>query len=128
MSEVFCRKSLKYKSALTGPSHAEEVAIGTPTTVLPRNAEKPQTIFKKNCRNFFGAAFRIYVNDDIIGCELGGALNPLFVLEYAMEWLWAYHCSAYYTSGIAEITRLGARYGEPSDGNICWSYRNWRPE
>lgn len=56
---------------LTGPSHAEEVAIGMPTTIVAASeimeqAEYVQQIM--SCSNV-----RVYINDDVTGCEIGGA-------------------------------------------------------
>lgn len=97
---------------LTGPSHAEEVAIGMPTTVvaaseIPKQADYVQSVMSNN-------TFRIYINDDVIGCEMGGALKNIIALCAGI-------CdgmdfgdntkAALMTRGMSEITRLGMALG-----------------
>src|SRR5699024_7944187 len=63
---------------LSGPSHAEEVAMRQPTTVTvsainEQNAQYAQDLF-------FNESFRVYTSTDIIGIELGGALKNIIAL------------------------------------------------
>ena len=63
---------------LSGPSHAEEVGIGIPTTVVigaknKKTAEMLQDVFMNK-------VFRVYTSSDIIGIELGGALKNVIAL------------------------------------------------
>ncbi len=62
---------------LSGPTHAEEVAMGLPTTIVAagkyENAKKIQEIFNSK-------VFRVYVNEDMIGVELGGAVKNCLAL------------------------------------------------
>ena len=99
-------------AVLSGPSHAEEVGRFVPTSVVcaatdPAVAEEVQQTL--SCR-----VFRIYVNDDVIGVELGGALKNIIALAAGI-------CdgmnagdntkAALMTRGLAEIARLGIRMG-----------------
>lgn len=102
-------------AVLSGPSHAEEVGKGLPTTCVvgakTRNvAEYIQNIFMND-------VFRIYTSPDIIGIELGGALKNVIALAAGMADGLGYGDNtkaALITRGIAEIGRLaiamGARY------------------
>ncbi|MCL1903179.1 MAG: NAD(P)-dependent glycerol-3-phosphate dehydrogenase [Oscillospiraceae bacterium] len=97
---------------LTGPCHAEEVGRGNPTTVVaasvdPKSAEYIQTTLQTK-------TFRIYINDDIIGSELGGALkNPIALccgVALGMG-LGDNATAALMTRGLSEIKRLGTALG-----------------
>lgn len=98
--------------ALTGPSHAEEVARAVPTSIVCASsdiaaAEQVQELL-------MNASFRIYVTDDVIGAELGGALKNVIALAAGI-------CdglsmgdntkAALMTRGLAEIARLGTALG-----------------
>ena len=66
--------------ALTGPTHAEEVARGIPTAIVAASesraaAELTQEAFMNDTN------FRVYTSSDIIGCELGGAFKNIIALE-----------------------------------------------
>ncbi|MDR0197534.1 MAG: NAD(P)-dependent glycerol-3-phosphate dehydrogenase [Oscillospiraceae bacterium] len=97
---------------LTGPCHAEEVGRGIPTTVVSagRNRESAEYIQRTLQTN----SFRVYVNDDLIGCELGGALkNPIALccgIALGMG-LGDNTVAALMTRGLAEIKRLGTALG-----------------
>lgn len=103
-------------TALSGPSHAEEVARGVPTSVVSASrdiaaAEEVQDIL-------MNPHFRIYVTDDIVGVELGGALKNVVALAAGV-------CdgldvgdntkAALMTRGLAEMARLGAAMGARSE-------------
>ncbi len=97
---------------LTGPSHAEEIGRFHPTTVVssceePKYAEYIQEQLQND-------RFRIYTNDDVIGCELGGILkNPIALACGIIEGmgLGDNTLAAVMTRGIAEISRLGVALG-----------------
>ena len=63
---------------LSGPSHAEEVGRGIPTTVVV--GSKKQDIAEMLQDVFMNQVFRVYTNPDIIGIELGGALKNVIAL------------------------------------------------
>ncbi len=102
--------------SLYGPSHAEEVIKGDPTTLVSASSDKSsaeyvQTIFSSD-------TLRIYTNNDIKGVELGGSLKNVIAIAAGI-------CdgigfgdnskAALMTRGIAEITRLGVAMGVNSD-------------
>lgn len=97
---------------LTGPSHAEEVALGIPTTVVVTSkdmqyADYIQSIMSNN-------TFRIYINDDVIGCELGGSFKNIIALCAGIcdgMNLGDNTKAALMTRGITEIARLGVALG-----------------
>lgn len=101
---------------LSGPSHAEEVARGGATTVVAASrsrlaAEKVQDIVMNE-------TFRIYVNDDVTGVELGGALKNVIALAAGVcdgLGLGDNAKAALMTRGIAEIARLGVVMGAKSE-------------
>lgn len=103
-------------SVLSGPSHAEEVAVGMPTTVVVGSANKETAIFIQEI--FMNDAFRVYISPDIIGIELGGSVKNVIALAAGV-------CdglgfgdntkAALITRGIAEITRLGVAMGAKTE-------------
>ncbi|MEG1996432.1 MAG: NAD(P)H-dependent glycerol-3-phosphate dehydrogenase, partial [Oscillospiraceae bacterium] len=101
---------------LSGPSHAEEIARGVPTTVVAacKNRNSSETVQDI----MMNTNLRIYVNDDIIGVELGGALkNIIAVCSGICDGLGLGDNSkaALMTRGIAEIARLGIAMGAKSE-------------
>lgn len=97
---------------LSGPSHAEEVAIKQPTTVAvaSHNADIARTAQDL----FMNEYFRVYTNDDLIGVEIGGALKNIIALAAGITDGLGYGDNAkaaLMTRGLAEITRLGTKMG-----------------
>ncbi len=98
--------------ALSGPTHAEEVAVDLPTTIVSackdiKAAEKVQDIFMNTC-------MRVYTNTDILGVELCGALKNIIALACGISNGLGYGDNAkaaIMTRGIAEMTRLGKAMG-----------------
>lgn len=99
-------------AVLSGPSHAEEVAVQDITTITAAStdfkaAETVQQLFMNDY-------FRIYTNDDVIGVETGAALKNIIALGAG-----AIHGlgfgddakAAIMTRGLAEISRLGVAMG-----------------
>lgn len=99
-------------AALSGPSHAEEVARFIPTAVVAaakdiKTAEKVQDIFM--CETF-----RVYTSTDVLGVEIGGALKNVIALCAGMVDGIGYGDNtkaALMTRGLAEIIRLGRAMG-----------------
>ncbi|HPN84274.1 MAG TPA: NAD(P)H-dependent glycerol-3-phosphate dehydrogenase, partial [Victivallales bacterium] len=80
MSEVFfdeIGESPKY-CVLSGPSHAEEVAVGQPTAVVV--ASKSNSSSEIVQKTFMNKNLRVYTSKDMIGVELGGALKNIFAI------------------------------------------------
>ena len=99
-------------AVLSGPSHAEEVIRGFPTTCVV--ASKNEDILKGIQDAFMSDVFRVYRNTDIIGVEIGGALKNVIALAAGISDGLGYGDNAkaaLITRGIAEISRLGVRMG-----------------
>ena len=98
--------------ALSGPTHAEEVALDLPTTIVSASpdeaaAEFVQEVFSNTC-------MRVYTNPDIKGVELSGALKNVIALGVGISTGLGYGDNAraaLITRGIAEIARLGVAMG-----------------
>ncbi|SFQ96697.1 NAD(P)H-dependent glycerol-3-phosphate dehydrogenase [Desulfoscipio geothermicus] len=106
-SQAGARRAGNYV-VLSGPSHAEEVALNMPTAVVVASpsrttAEKAQDLFMMD-------NFRVYTNPDVIGVEIGGALKNVIALGTGIvDGLSGSDNAkaALMTRGLAEITRLG---------------------
>jgi glycerol-3-phosphate dehydrogenase (NAD(P)+) len=99
-------------AVLSGPSFAQEVAVGNPTAITI--ASQDPAVAAALQRAFAGPTFRLYTNDDLVGVELGGALkNVIAIAAGATFGLGLGHNSmaALVTRGIAEITRLAVACG-----------------
>lgn len=97
---------------LTGPSHAEEVGKGIPTTVLA--ASKQADAAEMVQEAFMSPTFRVYTSSDVIGAELGGALkNVIALCAGVMDGLGFGDNTkaALMTRGLAEMSRLGIKMG-----------------
>ena len=98
--------------ALSGPTHAEEVALDLPTTIVSASpdleaAEVVQEVFSNTC-------MRVYTNSDIKGVELSGAMKNVIALGVGISTGLGYGDNAraaLITRGIAEIARLGVAMG-----------------
>lgn len=99
-------------SVMSGPSHAEEVSRGLPTTnvVASENLETAKLIQDI----FMDEMFRVYTSTDIAGVELGGALKNVIALCAGISDGLGYGDNtkaALMTRGLAEIARLGVAMG-----------------
>lgn len=99
-------------AVLSGPSHAEEVGRGLPTTCVVGAAAKKTAEYIQSL--FMSPVFRVYVSPDIQGIELGAALKNVIAL--AAGCADGLGCgdntkAALITRGIAEISRLGIAMG-----------------
>ena len=97
---------------LSGPSHAEEVALGLPTTnvIAHRSMEEARRVQAL----LTSSAFRIYASDDVIGVELGGALKNVIALCAGISDGHGYGDNtkaALMTRGLSEMIRLGEAMG-----------------
>lgn len=99
-------------AVLSGPSHAEEVGRGIPTTIVA-GAHKRQTAeYLQNL--FMNDVFRVYTSSDVLGIELGGALKNVVALAAGAADGLGYGDNtkaALITRGITEIARLGVAMG-----------------
>ena len=97
---------------LSGPSHAEEVAKLMPTTVLVCAEDKEDALWAQDL--FTHDSFRVYVQDDMIGVEMGGALKNIIALGAGLSDGLGYGDNAkaaLMTRGLTEIQRLGIALG-----------------
>ena len=78
MSQVVAEETGHEVVVLTGPSHAEEVAIGVPTGCLAASENKALAEFVQDA--FMSDSFRIYTSPDPVGAELGAALKNVIAL------------------------------------------------
>ncbi len=112
-AEILGRSSV---AALSGPSHAEEVARDVPTAVvvasrIPAEQQLLQSLFSSG-------VFRVYTSDDVLGVQLGGAVkNVIAIAVGACDGLGFGDNTkaALITRGLAEITRLGLAMGARLD-------------
>ncbi|NOY74991.1 MAG: NAD(P)-dependent glycerol-3-phosphate dehydrogenase [Kiritimatiellaeota bacterium] len=99
-------------AVLSGPSHAEEVALKTPTAIVVGSSDhKLAEIAQKTLMNSF---FRVYTSEDVVGIELGGALKNVFAIAAGVidgMRLGDNPKAALITRGIAEMSRLGVALG-----------------
>ena len=101
---------------LSGPSHAEEVSRGLPTTCVVGAKDKETAEFLQNV--FMSPVFRVYISPDILGIELGGALKNVIALAAGTADGLGYGDNtkaALITRGITEIARLGIAMGAKAD-------------
>lgn len=103
-------------AVLSGPSHAEEVARGLPTSVVIASADLGLAVWAQ--QRFGTDRFRVYTNTDLIGVELAGALKNVIGIAAGI-------CdglgfgdnakAALLTRGMVEMTRFGVAHGaEPA--------------
>ncbi len=107
---------------LTGPNLASEIADLQPTASViamrdPASAKALQNVF-------MGPLFRVYTNDDVVGCELGGALKNVMAIAAGMSDGLGFGDNTratLITRALAELTRLGTRLGgrEPTFAGLA---------
>lgn len=99
-------------AVLSGPSHAEEVSKGVPTTVVVGAKSQKTAMFIQDV--FMSDNFRVYTSPDMISIELGGALKNVIALAAGIldgMGMGDNTKAALMTRGIAEISRLGIELG-----------------
>lgn len=125
VSKGFERESLKFLTeviseelpnvkvvALSGPSHAEEVARGIPTSIVATSTSLAAAQAVQNIMS--GECLRVYTATDIIGVELGGALKNVIAIAAGCcdgLGLGDNTKAALITRGLSEMTRLGVCMG-----------------
>ena len=105
--------SLKYELvALSGPTHAEEVAKGLPTSIVA--ASKNEDVARRVAEIFSSTCLRAYTNTDIYGVEICGALKNIIALAAGINRGMGFgdnSAAMLMTRGIAEMTRMGLALG-----------------
>lgn len=102
-------------AVLSGPSHAEEVGKGIPTTCVVGAHTKKSAEYVQNI--FMSPVFRVYTSPDMLGIELGAALKNVIALAAGIADGLGYGDNtkaAIITRGIKEISRLGMVMGGKS--------------
>jgi len=97
---------------LSGPSHAEEVSINIPTTVVVSSENMDKATVVQDL--FMNPSFRVYTNEDLVGVEIGGAVKNIIALAAGVCDGLGYGDNtkaALMTRGMAEIVRIGLRLG-----------------
>ena len=116
MSQVVAEETNRPVVVLTGPSHAEEVAMDLPTGCLA--ACENQALAELVQQAFMSEAFRIYTSGDPMGAELGGALKNVIALCAGISD--GLGCgdntkAMLMTRGLTETARLGVAMGAQKD-------------
>lgn len=101
---------------LTGPSHAEEVGRGVPTSVVAASQDEATSAWIQDALS--SQTLRIYRSNDPVGCEIGGALKNIIALAAGI--CDGLKCgdntkAALMTRGMHEITNLGIEMGGKSE-------------
>lgn len=99
-------------AVMCGPSHAEEVGVGLPTTVVA--GAKKQAVAEGIQDIFMNEVFRVYTSPDVLGMELGGSLKNVIALAAGMADGLGYGDNtkaALITRGISEMSRLASEMG-----------------
>ena len=98
--------------ALSGPTHAEEVAVDMPTTIVAAGEDKEAAQLVQKV--FSNQVMRVYTNEDVKGVEICGAMKNIMALASGIASGMGYGDNlraAIITRGMAEITRLGRAMG-----------------
>lgn len=110
---VSLRPQLQYSTvALSGPTHAEEVALGLPTSIVA--AAKDERVAMRIAEVFASTCMRAYANTDVKGVELCGALKNIIAIAAGANRGMGFgdnSTAMLITRGMAEITRMGIAMG-----------------
>ena len=109
-------------AVLSGPSHAEEVGRGIPTTIVVGAKDKETAEYLQNI--FMNEVFRVYISPDVLGIELGAALKNVVALAAGIADGLGYGDNtkaALITRGITEIARLGVARTYTMSTRPAWS-------
>lgn len=101
---------------LSGPSFAQEVALGQPTALVAASAHAP--VRGALVAAFHGATLRVYANDDVVGVEVGGAVKNVLAIATGLcdgLQLGLNARAALVTRGLTEMMRLGLALGARAD-------------
>ena len=116
MSQVVAEATGRDVVALTGPSHAEEVAIDVPTGLLAASFDQEKAEFVQDA--FMSDSLRVYTSPDPVGAELGSALKNVIALCAGITD--GLGCgdntkAMLMTRGLTETARLGVALGAHKD-------------
>ncbi|MBW2329292.1 MAG: NAD(P)-dependent glycerol-3-phosphate dehydrogenase, partial [Deltaproteobacteria bacterium] len=106
------RADTMYTGVLTGPSFADEVAVGQPTAITVAFADIDAA---RTVQHLFSTSFfRVYTSTDITGLEISAAMKNVIAIAAGISDGLGYGLNtraALITRGLAEITRLGVKLG-----------------
>ncbi len=97
---------------MTGPNLASEIAAGQPTASVMAIRDQETAVLLQSV--FMSPTFRVYTNDDVTGCELGGALKNVMAIAAGMSDGLGFGDNTratLITRSLAELTRLGITLG-----------------
>ena len=103
-------------TTLSGPTHAEEVAVKIPTAIVAASAELKNAEFVQDI--FMNENFRVYTSDDVVGVEIGGAIKNVIALAAGISDGMGFGDNtkaALMSRGIREISELGIAMGASAD-------------
>jgi glycerol-3-phosphate dehydrogenase (NAD(P)+) len=117
MSEVFndvwgSKFNINNYVCLSGPSHAEEVVRGLPTSIVAASTNIDSAHQVQNLMS--NERFRMYSTDDLIGVELGGSLKNVIAIAAGISAGLGFGdntLGALLTRGLVEMSRLGVHLG-----------------
>jgi glycerol-3-phosphate dehydrogenase (NAD(P)+) len=112
LGDVFTDVPEEQIGVLYGPSHAEEVAEGRPTTVVA--AAPSEAVAEQIQSAFMTERLRVYVNADVMGVQIGGSAKNVLAIAAGIADGVGYGDNAkaaLITRGLAEIRRLGLAMG-----------------
>jgi glycerol-3-phosphate dehydrogenase (NAD(P)+) len=101
---------------LSGPSFAQEVAVGMPTALVAASSDA--TVRDALVAAFHSPTLRVYANDDVVGVEVGGAVKNVLAIATGLcdgLQLGLNARAALVTRGLAEMTRLGLALGAKAE-------------
>ena len=101
---------------LSGPSFAQEVALGQPTALVAASAHAD--VRDALVEAFHSATLRVYANEDVVGVEVGGAVKNVLAIATGLcdgLQLGLNARAALITRGLAEMTRLGVALGAKAE-------------
>lgn len=116
MSQVVEEETHRPVVALTGPSHAEELARFMPTGCVAASPNQEHAEMVQDA--FMSDYFRVYTTPDIVGAELGGALKNVIALCVGVTDGMGYGDNIkamLMTRGLTEMARLGVALGAHRD-------------
>ena len=116
MSEIAALETGRPVAALSGPTHAEEVSRYLPTGCVAASEKQEDAEFIQDA--FMNEVFRVYTSSDVVGIELGGALKNIIALCAGISDGLGFEDNTkalLMTRGLAEIAKLGRRFGASKD-------------
>ena len=113
IDDEVARYGKAYKlAALSGPTHAEEVAVGQPTSIVAASESEETALMIAEV--FSNSCMRVYTNTDVLGVEISGALKNIIAIASGINRGMGFGDNAQamlITRGVAEITRMGLAMG-----------------